>query len=82
MRMVRGMVAAMRFLWNATRGHRLRPWKSAYLRWRMETFTGQPAETIRARDFVRLAWGEKAQMLRFLRWTGEMRGYASEEKKS
>ena len=76
------MVAAVRFLWSATRGHRLRPWKSPYLRWRMETFTGQRAETVRARDFVRLAWGEKRQMLRFLRWTGEIRGYAGEEKKS
>ncbi|MFB3814576.1 MAG: hypothetical protein ACE14L_10735 [Terriglobales bacterium] len=22
-----------RFLWNATRGHRLAPWRSPYLRW-------------------------------------------------
>src|SRR3954463_8472559 len=30
----------LRFLWNATRGHRLAPWRSPYLLWRIETYTG------------------------------------------
>jgi hypothetical protein len=76
------MGEGLRFLWNATRGHRLMPWRSAYLRWRLETYTGQRAETIGAVDFVRFAWGEKGQFLRFLRWTGEIRDYATGEKKS
>ena len=40
------MGSAMRFLWNATRGHRLRPWRSDYLRWRIETYSGREAKTI------------------------------------
>ena len=34
------MLEGVRFLWTATRGHRLRPWRSDYLKWRLETFTG------------------------------------------
>jgi hypothetical protein len=30
----------LRFFWNSTRGHRLAPWRSPYLRWRMETYSG------------------------------------------
>ena len=35
-----------------------------------------PAETITAKDFLRFTWRERRQLLRFLLWTGEMRGYA------
>ncbi len=34
------MFAPVRFIWNATRGHRLAPWRSEYLRWRVETYSG------------------------------------------
>jgi hypothetical protein len=30
------------------------------------------------KDFWLLAWGERRQAARFLRWVGEMRGYAGE----
>jgi hypothetical protein len=73
------MLEGLKFFWNATRGERLRPWRSAYLRWRMETYTGQRADTITARDFWRLFWMEKRQVFRFLRWTGEMKGYAGRQ---
>jgi len=46
----------------------------------METFTGQRAETVGVRDFWNLAWGQKRQFFRFLRWTREMRDYAESEK--
>ena len=36
----------LRFLWRATRGYRLSPWRSPYLRWRMETYWGVPATEI------------------------------------
>jgi hypothetical protein len=75
------MVAGLRFLWRATKGHRLRPWRSPYLRWRMETFTGQWAHTIGPRDLCRLVVRERGQMVRFLRWTGEMKGYAEQTRK-
>ncbi len=66
----------LRFLWNATRGNRLRPWRSPYLRWRVETYSGQKADTVRARDFWNLFWNEKRQFFRFLRWTREMKSYS------
>jgi hypothetical protein len=69
------MTAALRFLWVATRGHRLRPWRSPYLRWRLETYSGQKADTIRAQDFFRFLWRERGQLSRFLRWTREMQSY-------
>jgi hypothetical protein len=70
------MMEGARFLWTATRGHRLRPWKSEYLKWRLETFTGKHADEIGARDFWRFAVSERRQMARFLGWLGEMRELA------
>ena len=69
-------MGALIFLWNATRGHRLRPWRSEYLKWRLETFTGKHAEEVGGRDFWRFLWAERRQLLRFVRWLGEMREYA------
>ena len=70
------MLEAVRFFWNATRGHRLTPWRSEYLRWRIETYTGKPARAVRGGDFWNLFWSDKRQFLRFLAWVIEMRGYA------
>jgi len=75
------MGEGFRFLWNATRGHRLRPWRSDYLKWRLETFTGKHAELVGARDFWRFLWGERRQLVRFLRWLGEMREYAGADER-
>jgi hypothetical protein len=66
------MLAPLRFLWNATRGHRLRPWRSEYLKWRIETYSGKKAETLQPRDVMAFCWQQKWVLLRFLRWTGEM----------
>lgn len=62
----------VRFIWNATRGHRLRPWRSEYIKWRIETYSGMKADEIKAGDMVRFVWQEKWHLLRFLRWTGEI----------
>ena len=67
------MLEGARFIWTATRGHRLRPWRSEYLKWRLETFTGKHAEAVKASDFRHFLWSERKQILRFLRWLGEMR---------
>lgn len=72
------MTSGLRFLWTATRGYRLRPWRSDYLRWRLETFTGKRAEEIQAKDFRQFLWGERRQIFRFLRWLSEMHSYAQE----
>lgn len=66
----------LRFLWRATRGYRLRPWRSPYLRWRIETYWGIPAEAIDFRAFWRFTWKRRADLLRFLRWAGVMRKLA------
>ena len=74
------LVSAVRFWWTASAGHRLRPWRSEYLRWRVETFTGKPAKTLRLRDFLALAFAERRQMGRFFQWSGELNEQASEKK--
>lgn len=66
------MFSAVRFLWNATRGHRLRPWRSEYLKWRIETYSGKKADELGARDVLGFAWEEKGNLLRFLLWTNKM----------
>ena len=66
------MFAALRFLWNATRGHRLTPWRSEFLRWRVETYSGKPAESLRARDIAAFFWTTRWELLGFLAWTGQM----------
>ncbi|HXE30812.1 MAG TPA: hypothetical protein VN515_03310 [Terriglobales bacterium] len=66
------MLTRWRFIWRATQGHRFRPWRSPYLRWRVETFSGLDADHIRARDFFRFCWRERRGLARFLAWTGEM----------
>lgn len=71
--MLKALLSSASFLWSACTGYRLRPWRSPYLRWRLETYTGKPAGTLVAGDFLRLAWCERGQMLRFFRWTGELR---------
>lgn len=66
------MFASVRFIWNATRGHRLAPWKSEYLKWRIETFSGKKAETLRGRDVLRFVWDSRWELVEFLRWTGQI----------
>ena len=66
------MFAPLRFIWNATRGHRLTPWRSEYLRWRVETYSGQRAETLTARKMLDFVWESKWELLSFLFWTGEL----------
>jgi hypothetical protein len=78
---LKALVSAVRFWWRASAGHRLRPWRSEYLRWRMETYTGKSAGTLRLRDFLRLAFAERRQMGRFLLWTGELKSLASGKKR-
>lgn len=62
----------IRFLWRATRGYRLTPWRSPYLHWRMETYWGVPAESIGFATFWRFSWEHRRELLRFLRWAARM----------
>lgn len=65
-------MGAARFLWRASRGNRLTPWRSPYLRWRIETYWGLKAESITPRVFWRFLWANRAEMVRFLRWVERM----------
>ncbi len=60
------------FLWRATKGTRLRPWRSPYLRWRIETYWGLEAAHISAGQFCRFAWEHGSELLRFLKWADRM----------
>ena len=66
------MFAPLRFIWNATRGHRLTPWRSEYLRWRVETYSGQWAEKQTARGIFSFLWTSRWELLSFLAWTDRL----------
>jgi hypothetical protein len=66
------ILSPARFVWNATRGHRLRPWRSEYIKWRIETYSGMKADEIRPSDMVRFVWREKGNLFRFLKWTAQV----------
>ena len=67
------MLSALRYFWIASKGYRLRPWRSPYIRWRMETFFGEQAAELGPGTFFRLLWRERARLERFLRWADERR---------
>jgi hypothetical protein len=62
----------IRFLWRASRGYRLSPWRSPYLRWRIETYWGIPADSLGFRETLAFGWSHRREMLRFLRWAARM----------
>jgi hypothetical protein len=62
----------LRFLWRATRGYRLTPWRSPYLLWRIETYWGLHAGRIAPGDFFRFSWTHRRELIRFLDWAGRM----------
>ena len=66
------MLAMLRFLWNATRGHRLAPWRSEYLRWRVETYSGKRAETLTAMDILGFFWSSRWEFLSYLAWISRL----------
>jgi hypothetical protein len=61
------------YLWQAGRGYRLTPWRSPYLRWRIETYWGLHAEHIGFRAFWSFLWARRHDMARFLHWATWMR---------
>jgi hypothetical protein len=66
------LFAPLRLLWNATRGYRLRPWRSQYLRWRIETFSGKRAETLTTASVLAFLWAWRWELLSFLAWTDRL----------
>ena len=64
----------IQFLWRASRGYRLTPWKSPYLRWRIETYWGLHADEITFAEFWKFVWLQRRELLRFLSWAERMEG--------
>jgi hypothetical protein len=62
----------LKLLWGMTRGYRLRPWRSPYLCWRIETYSGLHAESIGFREFWRFAWRSRRELTRYLHWAAAM----------
>jgi hypothetical protein len=62
----------LRMLWRLTRGYRLRPWRSPYLRWRIETYWGTHAEEITFSRFWRFVWVRRRELIRYLHWAAAM----------
>ncbi len=60
------------YMWRVSRGYRLTPWRSPYLRWRMETYWGLHAEEIGFREFWGFVWKQRRELVRFLRWAERM----------
>jgi hypothetical protein len=58
----------LRILWRMSRGYRLQPWRSPYLRWRIETYSGLRAEEITPSRFWNFLWKSRRELYRYLRW--------------
>ncbi|HYM05118.1 MAG TPA: hypothetical protein VEU11_01025 [Terriglobales bacterium] len=54
--------------WRLARGYRLRPWRSPYLRWRIETYSGIHADQIDFHTFWRFVWRHRAELAQYLAW--------------
>jgi hypothetical protein len=65
------MFNALRYYWIISKGYRVRPWKSPYIQWRMETFFGHAAADLTAGKFLRLMWRERRRMAGFLDWVSK-----------
>lgn len=62
----------LRFLWIATRGYRLHPWDSPYLRWRIETYSGIPADSLDRESFFRFMRKERPSLWAYLSWAARL----------
>ena len=66
------MAGMLRLGWEATRGNRLRPWRSSYLRWRIETYSGLEAERVGLREFWGFFWRNLPALTRYAGWRREL----------
>jgi hypothetical protein len=67
------LFSALSYYWITAKGYRLDPWRSPYIRWRMETFFGREAAPPGAGSFFRLLWRERKRLSEFLTWTNDFR---------
>ncbi len=76
------MLNLIKFLWNSTRGYRLAPWRSPYLRWRIETYCGVKMDQIGFLEFWGFLFRQRHELVRYLNWTAQMDRYAREKPKN
>src|SRR5271157_3936797 len=62
---------ALRSVWNGTSGHRLAPWRSPYLREKVETYTGVRMPSTGFLEFSGFMWRQRAELLRVLKSKGK-----------
>ena len=62
-------------MWRLSKGYRMCPWRSPYLRWRIETYSGLHADGITIRDFWQFVWSNRGALTRFLRWAEKMESH-------
>jgi hypothetical protein len=62
------MLSELGIAWRLAKGYRATPWRSPYLRWRIETWSGIEAESITALRFFQFSWQHRADLLRYLKW--------------
>jgi len=62
------MIGELATAFRLAKGYRLHPWDSPYLKWRIETWSGIPAESVTKDVFVKFAWQHRADLWRYLGW--------------
>lgn len=65
------MLGELAVAFRLTKGYRLQPWNSPYLKWRIETWSGIHADSITRPLFVRFAWEHRTELWRYLRWAAQ-----------
>ena len=73
---------ALWFYWVAARGYRLRPWASPLLKWRIETYSGIPAEQVTFGVFWKFLWRERHSLREFLKWGARMKKLEAQRRES
>jgi len=66
------MFFPLRYYWRFSKGYRFCPWRSPYLRWRIETYFAVPADRLTRQEFFCLLWRERRRLRNFLRWASEV----------
>jgi hypothetical protein len=69
-------------MWRLARGFRLRPWRSPYLRWRIETYSGLHADDIDFRAFWSFVWRRRADLERYLQWAAQQGRFGGNDRNS
>ncbi len=62
------MIREAAVAWKLAKGYRLAPWESPYLRWRIETWSGIPANSITRETFLHFVRQHRHELFRYLKW--------------